>query len=90
MAVESHISQKTPDFLSNSAALANFLRLSLRESRTRVPKERRVVGNPGAERDMGHPRSVVRTNLISGQDKFDLRSGKRSFAPRDTTQSRMR
>jgi hypothetical protein len=49
--VESHISRQTSDFLSNSAALANFLRLSLRESRTRVPKERRVVGKPGAERD---------------------------------------
>jgi hypothetical protein len=42
---------KTPDFLSISAAQENFLRLSLRESRTRGHNGRCVVGNPGSERD---------------------------------------
>jgi hypothetical protein len=42
---------RTPDFLSNSAALANCLRLPLRESRTRGHNGRCVVGNPGSERD---------------------------------------
>jgi hypothetical protein len=46
---------KIPDFLSSPATVANCLRLSLRESRTRVHNGGCVVGNPGSERDVGHP-----------------------------------
>jgi hypothetical protein len=54
---------KTPDFLSSSAALTNFLRLSLRENRTRVHNGRCVAGNPGSERDVGHPRFSAITSF---------------------------
>jgi hypothetical protein len=50
---------KTPDFLSGSVAQASFLRLSIRESRARGHNRRYVVGNPGSERDAGHPRFVA-------------------------------
>src|ERR1700722_6727352 len=43
-----------PLFLCEVGSAADH-RLSLRESRTRSHNRRCVVGNPGSERDMGHP-----------------------------------
>jgi hypothetical protein len=38
-----------PDFLLRLVALANFMRLSLRERRTRYRVQRSVAGNPGRD-----------------------------------------
>jgi hypothetical protein len=38
-----------PDFLLRLVALANFMRLSLRERRTRNHVQRSVAGNPGRD-----------------------------------------
>src|ERR1700678_1792016 len=51
---------RIPDFLSRFVALSKFMRLSLRESRTRAGRWWRAIGNPGnAGANVGHPYGAV-------------------------------
>jgi hypothetical protein len=52
-----------PDFLLRLVALANFMRLSLRERRTRYRVQRSVAGNPG--RDDKKERVVERERTVA-------------------------
>jgi hypothetical protein len=83
-----------PDFLLRLVALANFMRLSLRERRTRNRVQRSVAGNPG--RDDKKERVVARKRrlLNRGIFKSDLDSLETEFsrtpkarAPRSSRQS---
>jgi hypothetical protein len=57
-----------PDFLLRLVALANFMRLSLRERRTRNRVQRIVAGNPG--RDDKKERVVARKGWLLNRGIF--------------------
>jgi hypothetical protein len=57
-----------PDFLLRLVALANFMRLSLRERRTRYRVQRSVAGNPG--RDDKKERVVPRKGRLLSRGIF--------------------
>ena len=61
-----------PDFLLRLVALANFMRLSLRERRTRNRVQRSVAGNPG--RDDKKERVVARKGRLLNRDIFSNRT----------------
>src|SRR5258707_12187394 len=61
-----------PDFLLRLVALANFMRLSLKERRTRNRVRRSVAGNPG--RDDKKERVVVRRGPLP-RDRAVVRAG---------------
>ena len=75
-----------PDFLLRLVALANFMRLSLRERRTRNHVQRSVAGNPGRddkkervvckERAVAEPRHLSNLIWTGRPSPFDrLRAG---------------
>jgi hypothetical protein len=57
-----------PDFLLRLVALANFMRLSSRERRTRNRVQRSVAGNPG--RDDKKERAVARKEWLLNRGIF--------------------
>ena len=62
-----------PDFLLRLVALANFMRLSLRERRTRNRVQRSVAGNPG--RDDKKERVVARKGRLLNRGIFQIEFG---------------